>query len=137
MSVALFRPQFPIATILKFTAFCCLFLALQRYRGIHVAFGSEGIMSIVVRVHGPRVTVIQMRARCGSMRTDLASFGPEVTPKNTSACRTEERQVWSQPSRIGELLTRTNRRSGGREAGCDRDIGQQVFNPAPTGCPTI
>jgi putative transposase len=38
---------------------------------------------ILVRVHGPRVTLVQQR-RCGSMRADPATMGPKSTPQGTS-----------------------------------------------------
>src|SRR5208283_83786 len=46
-----------------------------------------------VRVHGPRVTTVQMRARCGSIKADLTTLGPEATPENASACRTDARTL--------------------------------------------
>jgi hypothetical protein len=37
-----------------------------------------------VRVHGPRVTVVQKPTRRGSMRADPAARGPEATPQGAS-----------------------------------------------------
>src|SRR5713226_7185563 len=47
--------------------------------------------SCPVRVHGPRVTVVQVRIGCGSMKADLTAIGPQATPENTSACRSSAR----------------------------------------------
>jgi len=47
------------------------------------------VAASVVRVHGPRVTDVQMRARCGSIKPDLTTSAPEATPINALACRTE------------------------------------------------
>jgi hypothetical protein len=46
MSLAPFRPRFHIATVLKFTALCCLMLALQHWSGVDLGFGFEGVLSI-------------------------------------------------------------------------------------------
>jgi hypothetical protein len=40
--------------------------------------------SASVRIHGPRVTVVQQRTRCGSIRADPAAIGPEGTPERAS-----------------------------------------------------
>ena len=37
-----------------------------------------------VRVHGPRVTAVQMRARCGGIKPDLAASRPQATPQNAA-----------------------------------------------------
>jgi hypothetical protein len=37
-----------------------------------------------VRVRGPRVTVVQQRTRCGSIKADPAHIWPEATPKGAS-----------------------------------------------------
>src|SRR4051812_43603953 len=39
-----------------------------------------------------------MRARCGCIKADLATLGPEAIPKNASACRTEARFEVTSPS---------------------------------------
>jgi hypothetical protein len=46
-----------------------------------------------VRVHGPRVTVVQKRTRCGRMKADPADVGTEVTSKGASVCRTDAREA--------------------------------------------
>src|SRR5438132_3345225 len=45
----------------------------------------------MVRVHGPRVTVVQVPIGCGSIKADLAATGPQATPENASACRSSAR----------------------------------------------
>src|SRR5947208_347309 len=45
-----------------------------------------------VRVHGPRVTAVQVRTRRGSVKADLAAIGPQAILENTSACRTRSAQ---------------------------------------------
>jgi transposase-like protein len=42
-----------------------------------------------VRVHGPRVTVVQQGIRCGRMKADRADTGPEVTPEGASVLSDE------------------------------------------------
>jgi len=37
-----------------------------------------------VRVHRPRVTLVQQRTSCGSMKTEPAAIGPEVAPEGAS-----------------------------------------------------
>src|SRR5438270_856705 len=44
-----------------------------------------------VRVHEPRVTVVQMRARCGSIRADLATLASEATPESASVVSARSR----------------------------------------------
>jgi hypothetical protein len=44
-----------------------------------------------VRAHGPRVTAVQIRVRCGSIKADLATTGPQATPETALACRTDPR----------------------------------------------
>src|SRR5271165_201050 len=39
---------------------------------------------LLVRVHEPRVTDVQQRTRCGSMKADPADIGPEPTPEGAS-----------------------------------------------------
>jgi hypothetical protein len=41
-----------------------------------------------VRVHGPRVTVVQQRTRCGRVKADPADMGPEATPEARRYART-------------------------------------------------
>ena len=84
MSVAPFRPRFHLTTILKFTALCCLFLALQHWSGVDLALGSEGIMSIVyplgIAVYGalwlmgPKITASEC-PKCG--RRGLPSWNAD------------------------------------------------------------
>ena len=52
---------------------------------------NEILLEYEVRVHGPRMTVVQMRARHGSIKADLAALRPEATPEGASVCRTEAR----------------------------------------------
>jgi hypothetical protein len=49
-------------------------------------------------VPGPRVTVIQLRTKCGSIRADLASTGPEANPN--------VRRRWG-PQQIAEIGLRS------------------------------
>jgi RNA polymerase sigma factor (TIGR02999 family) len=49
------------------------------------------VVSKHVRVHGPRVTAVQLRARCGSRKADRAAIGPEATSDGASGCRTDVR----------------------------------------------
>jgi hypothetical protein len=43
----------------------------------------------MVPVHGPRVTVVQQRRRCGSMKVDPAVIQPEATPEGASVSSDE------------------------------------------------
>ena len=52
---------------------------------------NEILLEYEVRVHGPRITVVQMRARHGSIKADLAALRPEATPEGASVCRTDAR----------------------------------------------
>ena len=40
-----------------------------------------------MQVQGPRVTTVELRTRCGSMKTDLAAIRPEATPEGASVYR--------------------------------------------------
>src|SRR5207245_5685085 len=73
----------------------------QYFAPISTVLGLNGRRAIV-RVHGSRVTAVQMRARCGRIKADLATFGPEATPENASACRTEARNAAVGSSPAGE-----------------------------------
>jgi hypothetical protein len=40
--------------------------------------------SLLVRIHRPRVTIVQQLTRCASIKPDPVERGPEVTPKRAS-----------------------------------------------------
>ena len=62
----------------------------RRVRLVESGGDQQGVVRpLLVRVHGPRVTDVQMRARCGSIKPDLTTSAPEATPINALACRTE------------------------------------------------
>ena len=48
-----------------------------------------GSKSLRVCVHGPRMTVVQQRTRCGSMRANPAGVGSEATSKGTGCVGSE------------------------------------------------
>src|SRR5215468_11177791 len=57
-----------------------------------------------VRVHGPRVTVVQQRTRCGRMVADPADMGPEATPKDASVS-SDDRSIREATSRSNASLS--------------------------------
>ena len=57
----------------------------------------------MVHVHGPRVTAVQVRTRCSSIKADLATLGPQATPENASPCRTEAGDFSAAHSGLDEM----------------------------------
>src|SRR5262245_4938865 len=55
--------------------------------------GIAGPGRAIVRVHGLRVTVVQQRTRCGSMKAHPAGVGLEATTEGASCRRTEARKI--------------------------------------------
>src|SRR5690349_21822855 len=46
-----------------------------------------------VRVHGPKVTIVQKQTRCGSIKADPVDLGSEARSKGASVCRTDARWI--------------------------------------------
>ena len=62
------------------------------------------VLGIMVRVHGPRVTVVQQRTRSGRIRADLADIGPEVTPEGASASSDRSREGLLDSNAVGPSI---------------------------------
>ena len=72
-------------------------------------------LRVLVSVHGPRVTAVQLRTRCGSMKADPAEVGSEATSKGAPLRRTNGTLVFPKavpqiafrlPSRFHEAIIR-------------------------------
>ena len=68
-------------------------------RGIR-SWGERNDRASHVRVHGPKVTVVQKRYGCGSIRADLTTLRPEATPENASVLSDRSAQDLPDRTRI-------------------------------------
>jgi hypothetical protein len=69
------------------TLFGCVMFGDMRFEGSHPVIGREGHHPVIleVRVHAPRVTIVQKRTRC-SMKANPADVGSEASLKGASVC---------------------------------------------------
>lgn len=82
-----------------------------------------------VRVHRPRMTVVQNGTACGSMQADPATRGPKAAAKNASVRRTE---VTRDPS---ASVVRTEARRSHAETASPRLAGHRADGGSPPSGP--